>query len=134
MGCKYSSRQTLQLDLGYQPSSDSELDTPTPTKIKTSDDIFATTKNAMHCYFCFDKTGLLVKMPRCRCSFFAHPKCLVKFVEERRTFCSICKECYCDVVVGEPLSERMQRIMTIIKDQETFFKKRLFLNSIISVQ
>ena len=133
-------RRRLQLsfyDTGYLPSSDSDASTP-PTKeekniFDTIEEVFPEKRNAIECYFCFENTGLLLTMPRCRCRQFAHKKCLMKYVSQKNLSCSICKELYCDIISEENKIEMVQRILTVIKDRELLFQHKTFINSIISV-
>ena len=122
-------------DTGYLPSSESETDTPTPTQKKeiVLVESFPNKKNAMKCYICFEKTGLLIKMPRCRCDFYAHKSCLINYVNNYRVKCSICKEFFCLPENKETKRELVLKIMTVIKDREELYKKKVFIESIISV-
>ena len=45
------------------------------------EEVFPEKRNAIECYFCFENTGLLLTMPRCRCRQFAHKKCLMRTKE-----------------------------------------------------
>ena len=148
MGCNFSSantplpssrnrrrRRPTRLDFfdtGYVPSSDSE-GTPTPTKKIVIEETWIDKKNPMECYICFSNQGLLMKMPRCQCTFYAHKKCLMEYVSHGNLRCSICKEYYCLPNKGEKNVEVVQRILTVIKDRETWTQNKLFIDSIISV-
>jgi len=149
MGCNLSSSNTqaapvetrrrrrqrpTRLDLfdtGYVPSSESE-GTPTPKQI-LAEESWVDKKNPMECYFCFSNTGLLLNMPRCRCTFYAHKKCLMEYVARDNLKCSICKEYYCLPLEREKNVEVVQRILTVIKDRETFTQNKVFIDSILSV-
>lgn len=123
-------------DTGYLPSSDSDAGTPVKEEkniFDSMEEFFPDKKNAMQCYFCFENNGLLLTMPRCRCRSYAHKKCLMTYVSKKNTRCSICKEFYCNVIAEESNLEMMQRVMTIIKDREELFQRKMFINSIISV-
>jgi len=151
MGCNFSSANTplprsrnrrrrrqrptpLDLfDTGYVPSSESE-GTPTPIKKIAIEESWLDKKNPMECYICFSNKGLLMNMPRCRCTFYAHKKCLMEYVSHVNIKCSICKEYYCLPNVGEKNVEVVQRILTVIKDRETWTQNKLFIDSIISVK
>ena len=118
-------------DLGYLTSSESECG-DTPKSPVQQEDMFAENKNAVKCYFCFEKKGLLLQMPRCRCNFFAHKKCLMQYVKKFNFKCSICKEYYCSKNENESRVDLVQRIITVIDDREQFHMKKVFINSIIS--
>jgi hypothetical protein len=132
-------RPRLQLsiyDTGYLPSSESDNDTPTPTNKKNpweAQEILPENQNAMQCYFCFEKNGLLLTMPLCRCRQFAHKKCLMTYVGKLNIRCSICKEFYCEMEEKESKLDMVQRVMTVIKDREALFQRKIFINSIIGV-
>ena len=151
MGCNYSSTNSevprletrrrrrqrptrLNLfDTGYMPSSESE-GTPTPTKKIVAEETWIDKKNPMECYICFSNKGLLMNMPRCRCTFYAHKKCLMEYVSHNNLKCSICKEYYCLPNINEKNVEVVQRILTVIKDREIWTQNKLFIDSIISVK
>lgn len=121
-------------DTGYVPSSESEgTPTPTPTKTMFAEETWTDQTNPMQCYICFSKKGLLLKMPCCRCNFYAHKLCLMEYVSYGNLRCSICKEYYCLPNEGEKNVEVVQRILTVIKDRETWTQNKLFIDSIISV-
>jgi len=120
-------------DTGYLTSSESETDTPTPKKELVLKESFPNKKNAMKCYICFENTGLLMKMPRCRCDFFAHKSCLINYVNTYKVKCSICKEFYCLPQEKENKLELVQKIITVIQDREELYKKKIFIESSISV-
>ena len=152
MGCNFSSntqvprpetrrrrrQRPARLDLfdtGYVPSSESEgTPTPTPTKKLVVEETWIDKKNPMDCYICFSNKGLLMNMPRCRCAFYAHKKCLMEYVSHNNLKCSICKEYYCLPNINEKNVEVVQRILTVIKDRETWTQNKLFIDSIISVK
>lgn len=121
------------LDTGYLPSSESE-GTPTPPKKLVAEETWIEKQNPMKCYICLSNKGLLMKMPRCRCTFHAHKLCLMEYVSHVNLRCSICKEYYCLPNKGEKNVEVVQRIMTVIKDRETWTQNKLFIDSIISVK
>ena len=123
-------------DIGYLTSSESDADTPTSDKIKwkwDATEILPDNHNAMQCYFCFEDKGILLTMPLCRCKVFAHKKCLMTYVSSYNLRCSICKELYCEKNEKENKFDTMQRIMTVIKDREAVFQRKIFINSILGV-
>jgi hypothetical protein len=120
------------LDTGYLPSSESE-GTPTPPKKLIAEETWIEKQNPMKCYICLSTTGLLLTMPRCRCTFHAHKLCLMEYVSHVNLRCSICKEYYCLPLQKEKNVEVVQRIMTVIKDREQWTQNKLFIDSIISV-